>query len=79
MQQNVLCICGKHEEKKKEEGTQFHRRERRTQSFERKFTLPENLNLDEIKAMYESGVLTITIPKSKEEEKDQNTRKIEIK
>lgn len=79
LQQNVLCICGKHEEKKEDKNTQFHRRERRTQSFERKFTLPEYVNLDDIKARYEDGVLNVVIPKQIEKEKELTQKKVEIK
>ena len=53
-------------EKRQENGddTQNYRRvERRYGSFQRKFTLPSEVNTDDIKAEYTDGVLTLSIPK----------------
>lgn len=33
--------------------------------FHRSWTLPRELNIDETKAVYKNGVLTVTVPKSK--------------
>jgi HSP20 family protein len=53
-------------ERKKEEvqkGDKWHRVERAQGSFLRRIRLPENANVDEVKAQVQDGVLTVTIPK----------------
>ncbi|UCD74434.1 MAG: Hsp20/alpha crystallin family protein [Phycisphaerales bacterium] len=45
------------------EGSRWLRRERSAGSFERKTTLPSEINVDEVKAELREGVLTITLPK----------------
>ena len=42
--------------------------ERRFGSFQRTIRLPEGINADKVKADFKNGVLTIDIPKNKEEE-----------
>ena len=41
----------------------YHRIERSYGSFVRAFSLPETVNVDQVKADYKNGVLTITLPK----------------
>lgn len=38
-------------------------RERKTQPFSRRFTLPDDIAHDDVKAHFEHGVLTVTIPR----------------
>lgn len=65
-----------HEEK---EGERYSRREFSYQSFQRTFTLPKNVvDVDQINAKYENGVLHLLIPK-REEAKQKPPRTIEIK
>ena len=61
----VLTIKG---ERKSPEttGYTYHQQESRYGSFSRSFTLPDSANLDNIKADYRNGVLTITIPQKPE-------------
>ncbi|EXB57413.1 hypothetical protein L484_016466 [Morus notabilis] len=49
----------------------WHRVERRRGSFVRRFRLPDNANLDDIKCSLEDGVLSVMVPKK---ETDQETR-----
>uniref|UniRef100_A0A803PIV0 SHSP domain-containing protein n=1 Tax=Cannabis sativa TaxID=3483 RepID=A0A803PIV0_CANSA len=54
-----------------EHGDKWHRSERISGKFWRRFRLPENADLDAIKAKLENGVLKITVPKLAEEKKKQ--------
>ena len=47
-------------------GTKFTRKEFSYNNFKRSFTLPETVNVDEISAAYEDGVLRISLPKKEE-------------
>ncbi|MDP4118674.1 MAG: Hsp20/alpha crystallin family protein [Bacillota bacterium] len=74
---NMLTIwanVSENTEQKDEDGN-YLRRERRTGSFKRSFSL-ENVKADEIKAEMNNGVLTIYCPKKLET--PTNTRKIQI-
>ncbi|MEZ4686246.1 MAG: Hsp20/alpha crystallin family protein [Bacteroidia bacterium] len=76
---DFLTISAKKEvsnEETTEKGRVF-RREFQYQEFSRKFTLPETVNKESIKAAYADGILTVALPK-KEEEKAQAARTIEI-
>jgi HSP20 family protein len=69
-------LQNQHEEK---DGERYSRREFSYQSFQRTFTLPKNVvDVDQINAKYENGVLHLLIPK-REEAKQKPPRMIEIK
>jgi HSP20 family protein len=74
---DVLTISGEHEESEEEKKQDYVRRERRYGSFSRSLALPEGVSADDIEATFENGVLEVSIPKPKAEEKA--TKKIEIK
>ena len=78
VQNNVLVISSKKEQKDEDNKDNFLRREFSYSSFQRSFSLPEGVNADDIKAKHENGVLYITIPK-KDELKQKPSKKIEIK
>jgi HSP20 family protein len=61
---HVLSIRGENTQEKEEKGKKFHRIERYYGSFNRSFSLPENVNEDKIEAVFKDGVLTLTIPKT---------------
>lgn len=65
------------EEKKEEKAGELVRREFRSSSYYRCFTLPENIDEDKIDANLEKGILTVKIPKV--EPKEPEKKKIEIK
>lgn len=79
LENNVLTISSeKKEEKKEEEKGRYTRREFSYQSFQRSFTIPENIvDSGNISAKYCDGVLCIQLPK-KEEVKPKPARSIEI-
>lgn len=72
-----ISIKGKREEKleTKDESKQMHMVEHSYGSYYRSFTLPENIDSNDITADYKNGILTIDIPKTSE----SNKRKISIK
>ncbi|MDD4209870.1 MAG: Hsp20/alpha crystallin family protein [Bacteroidales bacterium] len=79
LNQNVLTVKGelKNEVDEKKPSKQFTRREHYYASFERNFTLPETVKMENIEASYENGLLCITIPKK--DKKTEVTKLIEIK
>lgn len=60
---NVLVIQGTKEQVAEEKAEKVHRYERTYGAFERTFTLPATVDPAKIKAVYESGLLAITLPK----------------
>ena len=68
LKNRILSISSKKEEKKEEkkEGDWLIK-ERRSSSFTRKFTLPDDINADKVNATFTNGVLKITIPRKTEE------------
>ncbi|KAK4482398.1 hypothetical protein RD792_009553 [Penstemon davidsonii] len=73
---NVLQISGERRRDKEEKNDTWHRVERSSGKFLRRFRLPENAKLDQIKASMENGVLTVTVPK--EEVKKPDVKPIQI-
>ena len=72
----VLCIsCEKSMEKEVKNET-WHRVERSSGLFVRRFRLPENAKIDKLTAYVQNGVLTVTVPK--EEAKHYTKRTIQI-
>ncbi|KAE8660377.1 17.5 kDa class I heat shock protein [Hibiscus syriacus] len=59
----VLQISGERNVEKEDKNDTWHRVERSSGKFMRRFRLPENAKMDQIKAAMENGVLTITVPK----------------
>ncbi|KAK4436577.1 class I heat shock protein [Sesamum alatum] len=73
---NVLQISGERTREKEEKNDTWHRVERSSGKFLRRFRLPENAKMDQIKASMENGVLTVTVPK--EEVKKPEVKAIQI-
>jgi HSP20 family protein len=77
LENNVLTITGEKREERQEadeEGT-WHLSERRWGRFSRSFVLPREVEQDRIEAIYDNGVLTVTIPKSEK----ARPRRIEVR
>ena len=61
---NQLRISGERKEEKEVKDRSFYHSERFYGLFERSFSLPKNVKIDEISADFKDGVLKIAIPKS---------------
>ncbi|MBW1713938.1 MAG: Hsp20/alpha crystallin family protein [Deltaproteobacteria bacterium] len=72
---DVLTIKGEKKKEYEEKEENVHRIERSYGRFVRSLRLPGQIDPEKVKAKYKKGVLTLTIPKSKE----AVGRKIEIK
>lgn len=68
---NTLQITGEKKLQNQEKKEGYHRVERVFGRFVRSFTLPSTVSQDKIKAKYDKGVLTVTLPK-REETKPKN-------
>lgn len=72
----ILQISEERSKEKEEKSDKWHRVERSSGQFLRRFRLPENAKMDQVKASMENGVLTVTVPKA--EEKKPEVKPIEI-
>ena len=73
---NVLVISGERSKEKEDKNDKWHRVERSSGKFLRRFRLPENAKTDQVNAGLENGVLTVTVPKA--EVKKPEVKTIEI-
>lgn len=62
--EGVLTVRGERRVEKEEKGEKVHRTERFYGSFERSFTLPEDVDPKMIRAETKDGVLILTLPKT---------------
>ncbi|MGM0411500.1 MAG: Hsp20/alpha crystallin family protein [Bacillota bacterium] len=76
MTDDYLTISAQNEEKVEDEGENYIRRERRTGSYQRVFRI-DNVKDDEIKANYDNGILTLTLPKKEKTKPEKRTIDIE--
>ncbi|KAK1388594.1 17.3 kDa class II heat shock protein-like [Heracleum sosnowskyi] len=60
---NVLVVSGERKREEEKDGAKYVRMERRIGKLMRKFALPENANLENINAVCQDGVLTVTVDK----------------
>jgi HSP20 family protein len=63
LENGTLTVKGERKFEKEEMNKGFHRMERSYGSFVRIFTVPDTVDSENVKAAYEAGVLTITLPK----------------
>jgi HSP20 family protein len=66
LENNILTISAELEDQTREEGKNYTRKEFYYGSFSRAFTLPKTIDLENIKADYDNGILKITLPKKDE-------------
>jgi len=78
VEKNVLTVRGETKDEWQTEDAKVYRREHRYGTFSRSVRLPENLEVEQIDASFDHGVLTVRIPKSQQMLKEQ-TRRIPIR
>ncbi len=66
VENQTLTVKGERRFQADEKEENFHRIERRYGSFVRTFTLPQTVDTEQVKADYEHGVLTVSLPKKAE-------------
>jgi HSP20 family protein len=76
LQDDILTIRGEKKFERADERENFHFVERSYGTFQRSLRIPYPVDPDEVQASFERGVLTVTLPKSRQEEK---SRRIEVK
>jgi HSP20 family protein len=62
----ALSISGERKSETKFDNAEIHRAERFVGRFHRAVTLPSEVKADKVKAQYQDGMLTITLPKAEE-------------
>jgi HSP20 family protein len=76
---NMLRISCEKEENREEKEGRYTRTEYNYTSFSRSFTLPEEVMKDNIEAVYEDGLLRLTLPKNEQSKKAALSKHITIK
>jgi HSP20 family protein len=74
---DVLVIKGEKRQEREEKDKNRYLSERSYGVFQRNFALPDGIDRDRISADFSKGVLTLTLPKTAEAQKQQ--KKIEVK
>ena len=72
---DLLIIKGEKKREEEEKDEYHHYIERYSGSFQRSFQLPTSVKGDKVEAVFDKGVLKVTVPKAEEAEK----KEIEIK
>jgi HSP20 family protein len=73
LENGVLTISAETEEEKESKEGQFTRKEFSFNSFQRSFTLPDDVDENSITAHYENGILSLTIGKLHPEKQKRRT------
>lgn len=74
---NVLTLKGERKSKKEDKKENYYKVESSFGSFTRSFTLPNNIDAENIHAESKEGVLEITLPKK--EVKNEKSKQIKVK
>jgi HSP20 family protein len=69
VEKGVLTVQGERKTEKEEKNKKFHRVERFTGTFVRRFTIPDNVDPEAIKAVFKDGMLNLHLPKTEEVER----------
>lgn len=71
VENQALTVKGERKFERDEKEENFHRIERRYGSFVRNFTLPQTVDTNGVEANYDTGVLSISLPKKAESKPKQ--------
>lgn len=75
---NMLTISSEKEENKEEKDARFTRKEYNYTSFERCFTIPDEVSKEKIEARYENGILHVALPKKEDAKKMELSKHISV-
>jgi HSP20 family protein len=64
VEEDLLTLRGGRQREELDEGVTFHRRERRFGPFTRTFRLPFRVEAEKVEAVFENGVLNVTLPRA---------------
>jgi len=64
LHEGMITIKGERKQQREDNNEKFHHTESFHGSFERRFSLPENVNADSVRCDSKDGVLTVHIPKT---------------
>ena len=73
--ENTLTLTGERKAEELPEDAQYHRQERGTGNFSRSIRFPYALDVDNVEAIVENGVLSVKLPRAEED----RPKKIEVK
>lgn len=76
LNKGVLSISGTHNSESEQNGKTVYRKEFNYGSFQRSFTVSDDIDFSKIEAKYESGILKLVLPKK--EEKVNSVKEIKI-
>lgn len=76
---DIITISGEVTNEKEKEGEKYHLSERSFGVFERNFRMPKPVDMDNIKAYYDQGILTLTVPKVTHHFQEPRLVQIDIK
>lgn len=71
LEEGMITIKGERKQQKEDKSEKFHRMESFYGSFERRFSLPDNVNADAVRCDSKDGILTVHIPKMAESPKQK--------
>ncbi|KAK7380576.1 hypothetical protein VNO78_33090 [Psophocarpus tetragonolobus] len=74
----ILQISGERVKEKEDQNDKWHRVERQSGSFLRRFRLPEDADARQIGCSLANGVLTVTVPKAETKPESKNVRLINV-
>ena len=67
VEKGLLTISGQTEKESEEKKKNYTRKEFSSRSFSRSFTLPDNVNDEDVNAKYDNGILKLTLTKKLKE------------
>lgn len=76
MKDNRLTICGERKTKEEVKKDDYYRMESSYGKFERSFTLPDNVDAENVSAATKDGVLEVVLPKK---ERNETSKQVEVK